>query len=82
MNGIVYMIDKEKRQSGIRLFVSKSEFDRSVSTVVKGAETVRTIIFPSTTKKILVGAFEDNKYLRSVVLNEGLERIEGDSSDE
>lgn len=82
MNGVIYTIDKERRLSGIQIFVSESEFDRSISTVVKGTEEICTITFPSTVKKVLAGAFEKNECLKSVVLNEGLERIEGDSSDE
>lgn len=60
----------------MRLFVSKSEFDRNISAIVKGAETVRTITFPGTVKEVQGRAFEKNEWLRAVVLNEGLEKLE------
>ena len=82
MNGVIYTINKEEKCSQIQLFVSESEFDRSISTIVKGAETVRTVIFPNTTKTVLAGAFENKECLSSAVLNEGLERIEGGSNNE
>ena len=47
MNGIVYMIDKEKRLSGTWLFVLETVFDRGVSTAVKVAEGVKSVAFPS-----------------------------------
>ena len=61
MNGVVYTIDKEERRSTIRLFVSESEFDRSVSAIAGGAQKVRTITFPSTAKDVRSGAFKKSK---------------------
>ena len=82
MNRVVYRQTEENTQSRIQLFIAQSEFDRSISAIVKGAETVRTIAFPGTTKEVRSRVFEKNEYLRSVVLNEGLERIEGGSNNE
>ena len=61
-----------------RLFVLETEFDRSMSWLGKGAEAVRTIIFPSTAKEVRISAFCGNQSLRSAVLNEGLEELMGD----
>ena len=52
MNGIVYMIDKEKRLSGTWLFVLETVFDRGVSTAVKVAEGVKSVAFPSSVKNV------------------------------
>ena len=61
MNGIVYTIDKERRLSGIQIFVSESEFDRSVSAISGGAQKARTIAFPSTVKDVRSCAFKRSK---------------------
>ena len=45
--------------------------------LVHGAENTRTIIFPNTVRETKYDAFTDNQSLRSAVLNEGLERLEG-----
>lgn len=44
---------------------------------MKGAQKIRTITFPNTVKEAQGGAFQENKCLRSAILNEGLERLEG-----
>ena len=82
MNRIVYRRTEENTQSRTQLFIAQSEFDRSISAIVKGAETVRTIAFTGTTREIRSRAFEKNECLKSVVLSEGLERIEGGSNNE
>ena len=73
MNMIMYKIDRWDEQSDIQLFVSKTEFDRSISYLVNGAESTRTVIFPSTVRDISYDAFAGNWSLLSTVLNEGLE---------
>lgn len=50
--------------------------------LAKRAQKAYTITFPSTVKRAQGEAFEKNDWLRSVVLNEGLERLEGPGSDE
>lgn len=47
-----------------------------MSQLVRGANTIRTVIFPNTIRYARGGAFEENQCLRSAVLNEGLERLE------
>ena len=58
-----------------QLFVSETEFDRSMSRLARGAEGARTITFPDTVRDVSYDAFKGNLSLRSVVLNEGLERL-------
>ena len=48
-----------------------------MSRLTRGVEGVRTITFPSTVRDVKCGAFATNRQLRSAVLNEGLERLEG-----
>ena len=69
------------RQSNIQLFVSETRFDRSMSQLAYGAKGTRTVIFSSTIKGVEYNAFEDNRSLKSAVLNEGLERLEGYGDD-
>ena len=61
------------------MFVSGTEFDRSVSVLAKGAKDVKTVTFPSTVRAARSGAFSGDygmeRPLESVVLNEGLERL-------
>ena len=72
-NGTLY---KARKRKSLSLFVSESEFNRELSRIVKGAEGIRTVIFPSTTKEIFDGAFRDTS-VRSVILNEGIEKLDG-----
>ena len=51
-NTVMYKIDRWDEQSDIQLFVSETEFDRSISYLVNGAESTRTVIFPSTVRDI------------------------------
>lgn len=81
VNRIVYERDEELAHSKIQLFVSESEFDRGISIIVKGARTVRTVIFPDTVREVKCGAFDKNQFLKSAVLNEGLEILEGGNGD-
>lgn len=82
MNRIVYTINREREQSVTQLFVSESEFDRSVSTIVKGPKETKLVIFPSTTRHARAGAFAESQRLKSVILNEGLEKLEGPCDDQ
>lgn len=59
------------------LFVSETELDRNMSWLEKGAAVIRTIVFPNTVREAENHAFRNNKSLRSVVLNEGLEELSG-----
>ena len=77
MNRIVYRRNEKTKQSVVRLFVSEMEFNRDISILVKGAQTARTVAFPTTLKKASGGVFENNTFLKSVILNEGLERLGG-----
>ena len=52
MNMVMYEIDRRNKQSNIRLFVSETRFDRSMSQLVKGAEGTRTITFPGTVREV------------------------------
>lgn len=74
---ILYKPRAKKQQ---RLFVSGTEFDQKMSQIVKGAKDIITIIFPITFRKLSEGAFQ-RTLLRSVILNEGIEQLEGYYSD-
>ena len=77
MNTIMYKTDKRYKRSYAQLFVSETEFDRSTSRLVRGAEGIRTITFPGTVRDVKCNAFMSNRSLRSAVLNEGLEQLWG-----
>ena len=77
INRVVYRRTEEHAQSRIQLFIAQSEFDRSISVVVKGAEDIKSVTFPGTIRDAHSTVFEKSAQLRSVVLNEGLERLEG-----
>ena len=62
----------------IQLFISETKFNRNMSQLARGANGIRTIIFPGTVRDVECGAFTNNWSLRSVVLNEGLEKLEKD----
>lgn len=82
MNRIVYKRTEEDTLSRIQLFVSKPRFDRNISVIVKGAEDAKSVTFPGTVRDAHTRAFENNAQLRSVVLNKGLERLEGCGCDD
>ena len=82
MNRVVYTVNREKKRSATQLFVSESEFDRSVSTIVKGPKETKLVIFPNTVRQTRAGAFAESPRLKSVVLNEGLEKLERPSDDQ
>ena len=75
-NGILYK-DRNRCCHMCTLFVSETEFDRSMSWLGKGAKTTRTITFPDTIRTVKDDAFKDNRSLRSAVLNEGLGELKG-----
>lgn len=75
MNRIVYKRHEKDSQSRIQLFVSESEFDRSISLFAKAAEGIKLVTTPSTVKETRYDTFVENWELKSVVLNEGLERL-------
>lgn len=60
MNGVVYRCNEKIGQSRIWLFVSKTEFDRNTSTIVRGAKTIRTFSFPSAVKSVQNSVFAKN----------------------
>lgn len=57
-----------------RLFVSEVVFDRKLSQIRWTKKDVKTIAFPGTTRKVLDYVFF-GATVRSVVLNEGLEKL-------
>ena len=63
-----------KIASEIQLFVTETEFDRSISQLVKGAKNAKTIIFPNSIRENFGTAFSYTS-VQSVVLNEKLEAI-------
>lgn len=75
--GVVYEIDGKTKRPGVRPFVSKTEFDRSLSLLVRGAMGAKTFTCPVTVRGVRDGAFWKSEELRSVVLNEGLETLGG-----
>ena len=50
MSMVRYKSDRKDRRSGIQLFVSKTEFDRSMSQLADAANNIRTVIFPNTVR--------------------------------
>lgn len=79
-NAIIYQMRGEYGRVP-RLFISGTELNRSMSVIVKGAESTKEVTFPGTTREARDGSFsEQNKktrVLRSIVLNEGLEVLGG-----
>ena len=73
-NTVEFYISRRYRACWIQLFVSETEFDRSMSQVVKGSRGSKTITFPSTARSVLECAFQGTP-LRSAVLNEGLREL-------
>lgn len=61
----------------LQLFVSGTEFDPSMSRVVRETDGARTLALPNSAREVLDGAFGENRRLRSVILNEGLETLGG-----
>lgn len=72
-NGIVY---KTYGQKLLRLLVSDTELDRGMSQIAKASRGIRTITFPNTVREFSEDAFLGAS-LRSVVLGEGIEKLEG-----
>ena len=77
MNRIVYKKTEKDVRLRIQIFVSESEFDRSISAIVKAANDIKSVTFPNSIKEARTGVFKKNKQLSSVILNEGLERLDG-----
>ena len=48
---------------------------------MKGAKSIKLVTFPRTVRDAHTGAFETSGRLRTVVMNEGLERLEGRGCD-
>ena len=72
-NGIAY---KTRWQTLLRLLVSDTELDRGMSQIAKASRGIRTIAFPNTVREFSEDAFL-GAFLRSVVLGEGIEKLEG-----
>ena len=49
--------------------------NRGMTTVIKGSETARTVVFPNTVQNSGCSAFEEMELLRSAILNEGAREI-------
>ena len=52
---------------------------RDMRSIIRGAGRGRTITFPKTIRRVEAGAFYGNLRTRSVVLNEGMERLGEDT---
>lgn len=72
-NGIAYR--KDGRTLRTQLFVSEMELSRDALLVAQGANRVRTITFPKTIRDVTENAFYELSFLRSAVMNEGLEAL-------
>lgn len=77
INRVAYKRKEKTEQSRVRLFVSESEFNRDISMLVKGAKSIKLVTFPRTIRDAHTGAFETIGQLRTVILNEGLAKLEG-----
>lgn len=77
VNKIIYKTNGGTAQLRVCPVVSNLVYDRSVSVIVKGTKIAKSITFPGTIKGVCAGAFDEKQHLKSVVLNEGLERLEG-----
>ena len=71
-NKVVYEI---KGAVYIRLSIAETLLSRNASEILRGAENVREMAFPSSVTRVKGDAFLDRTLLRSVVLNEGFERL-------
>lgn len=60
--------------------VSGVEFDRSMRTLIRGSNGIRTIIFPDMLRTIRQAAFSHVKSLRKAALNEGLKVLGTDET--
>lgn len=75
--GVMQKFDEELQTLQTLLFVCEMGLDREMSTILRGSENIRTVIFPGTVNEVLGATFEGNKLLESLILNEGLEKLEG-----
>ena len=51
------------------------ELNRNMTQITAGSRSTKTVTFPVTVRKVRDGAFGRGNLLRSVVMNEGLERL-------
>ena len=72
---IMYKIDIKNRPFDIQLFISETEFDRSMLYISHGARGIKTITFPNTVVANAEYAFAHTP-VQSVILNDELEQIE------
>ena len=72
-NGIEYRKTEQDTTRKPRLLVTETKLSRDMSAVVRGAKTVRTIIYQDMVKMILYDAYSETKCLRSVVVGKELE---------
>lgn len=70
-NGVYYT-----RRYPLCTFVSKTELDRDMKTLQSTPKRLKTFSFPRSVRKAAERALKARPVLRSVVLNEGLERLE------
>ena len=59
------------------VFVSGTEMSRDMGEITECGEGTRTIVFPSSVRKIHWEAFNSRKRLASVVMNKDLEDLPG-----
>ena len=71
--GVLYKRQGQELQC---IFVAETKLNRNMSQIAKMATNARTIVFPNTTREIEEDAIT-RASPRSVVLNEGLERLGG-----
>lgn len=70
-NIIIYTANE--RDAG--LIISGVVFGRDMKKIYGGPDDIRTVIFPEMVRTVRQGAFNDLLFLRSVILNEGLETL-------
>ena len=77
-SGILYTWGRDSLHPSPRLFVSGTEFSRSMKELVRGAAGARTVCAPTTVEAVRSCAYQDAEALRTVVLDArgaSLERI-------
>ena len=68
---ITYTVSEEH----VRATVSGVELSRDIKCIFGGSDGIRTMIFSTIIRSVRQGSFHGVKSLKSVVLNEGLERL-------
>ena len=69
-----YRTHKLFKQLQLRLLISETEFDRSMSRIVKVYKDTKMVVSPNTIREIIESVFQHTA-VRTVILNEGLETL-------